>query len=341
VLGGSDRVRGSDAATIDCLFVGLFFDYGRPEADVSHEFLNLFTGLVEHPRLAVRPFFVDVEAGLHGPEGMRERFSDLVLLKPPTILIHHAFTPKLDPPLEAVSDLTRRGVATVEWDADSSWRFEEFVRPRIGSYALFVTTHPASVPLYRAAGADVHLSQWAVSSRYRGYEPAGERVVDVSFVGQAHGNRAAVIAGLRKAGIPVETWGRYWPRRRFSRTRHDHGYVPYRDAIAAMGQSVVSLNLSNASVGRGGSQIKGRHFEIPAVGACQLTTPTDGLEAWFEPGKEVVVAEAGELFVDALRSLLNDRERTRAIAEAGFRRTWAEHTWEKRIDGILGAVGLS
>lgn len=332
---------GIRAATIDCLFVGLFFHSPRLETDVSHEFLNLFTGLAEHPRLSVRPFFVDVEARLHGGEGMRARFSDLVQQKPPTLLVHHPYTPEFDPPLDALADLTHSGVATVEWDADSSWRFEDFVRPRIGSYGLFVTTHPGSVALYRAAGANVHLSQWAVSSRYRGYGPAGDKPVGVSFVGAAHGNRATAIAGLRRAGVSVETWGNSWSRRGPFRDRRDHGFVPYGEAIRAMGESVVSLNLANASVGRGGSQIKGRHFEIPAVGACQVTTPAEGLEAWFEPGKEVVVAEEGEPLAEVLRSLLSDRRRARAIAEAGFRRTWAEHTWDRRIDGILAALGLS
>lgn len=327
-------------APIDCLYVGFLHDYGRVERDVSHEFLNICAGLSEHPRLVTRVFFPDIEARLHGVEGMRERFRDLARTKPPELVMHVPYTEEFSPPLDVMADLTRRGVATVEWDADSSWRFDEFVRPRIAAYALFVTTHAATVPRYIDAGARVHLSQWAASSHYRGFEPGADRPVAVSFVGQRHGDRREVVRALRRARIPVETWGAKWRKGLFP-DRRDHGYVPYRDALAAIGRSVVSLNLSNASASNAGNQIKGRHFEIAALGACQVTTPTDDLEQFFEPGKEIVVAESGEPMRDAVAALLRDRGRARGIAESGYRRAWSAHTWERRIDGILEALGIT
>lgn len=326
-------------APLDCLYVGFLHDYGRAERDVAHEWLNVYTGLCEHPRLVTRAFYPDVETRLHGADGMRERFRALARDKPPELLVHLPYTAEYDLPRDAMEALLRRGVATVEWDADSSWRFDEFIRPRIGAYAMFVTTHAASVARYEAAGARVHVSQWAVSSRYAGFAPDVERPVVASFVGQRHGDRREVIRALRRAGVPVETWGAKWRKGLFP-DRRDHGYVPYKDALAAMGRSRVSLNLANASVDRGGNQIKGRHFEIPALGACQVTTPADGLEAFYEPGREVVVAESGEALADAVLALMRDRDRARAIARAGFERTWREHTWERRIDALLRALGL-
>jgi hypothetical protein len=331
-------------APIDCLYVGLLKDYGKPHLDFAHEFLNLWTGLSEHPRLRARAFHPDLEAMRHGADGMRERFRALVARDPPRLLVHHPYVAESDPPLDAIADLTRRGVATVEWDADSSWRFDDFVRPRIGSYALFVTTHPASVERYRAAGANVHLSQWAVSSWYRGFPPDRPRPIPASFVGRAHGDRRRVVRALRAGGVRLDTWGpgfrRNFPWGLLGRGR-DHGYSSFLEIREAIGSSAVSLNLSNASVAGAVEQIKGRHFEIPALGACQVTTPVDAIERWFEPGREIVVAAAGEPLRDAVRGLLRDRARARSIAEASYRRTWAEHTWERRIDGILAAVGLA
>jgi len=106
-------------------------------------------------------------------------------------------------------------------------------------------------------------------------------------------------------------------------------------AKKVLGSSVVSLNLANASERGTPAQIKGRHFEIPALGACQVTTPVDGIEAWYEPGREIVVAEPGAPLADALRALAADPGRARSIAQAAWRRTWAEHTWERRIDSLL------
>jgi spore maturation protein CgeB len=336
--------RGTGRNPIDCLVVCLLKDYGKAHLDFSHEYVNLWTGLLEHPRLRARPFHVDLEAARHGVDGMRERFRALVTRDPPDLLVHQPYVAETDVPIDAVADLTRRGVPTVEWDADSSWRFDEFVRPRIGSYALFVTTHPGSVDRYRAAGANVHLSQWAVGSWYRGFPPDRPRDVPVSFAGRAHGDRRAVIASLRRAGLRVDTWGPKFGRGLLARALgrgRNHGYVPFLEVREAIGHSVVSLNLANASVAGATQQIKGRHFEIPGLGACQVTTPVEAIERYFDPGREIVVAAPGEPLVDAVRGLLADRPRARAVAEAGWRRTWAEHTWERRIDGILGALGLA
>ena len=331
---------------IDCLYVGVLKDYGEPRLDFSHEFVNLETGLCEHPRLHTRVFYPDLVALRFGPDGMRERFADLVKRDPPALLVHHAFREALDIDLEAMGDLTQRGVPTVEFDADSSHRFDAWIRPRLSRYALFVTTHRGSLARYEAAGAPVHLSQWAVSSWYRGYPPDRARPTAVSFVGRPHGDRRAVIGGLRRRGVRVDCWGPGWgvrrgiPNRLLGRGRN-HGYVSFLGVREAMGGSVVSLNLSNASAVAAGTQIKGRHFEIPALGACQVTTPTDDLEHFYEPGREVVVAQAGEPLRDVVRACLADREKTKRIAVAGYRRTWAEHTWRRRIDGILDAVGLA
>jgi len=328
------------AAPIDTLYVGCLRDYGNPELDHAHEFLNVWTGLEEHPRLIARPFFVDVEVQKHGAEGMRSRFADLVRKRPPALLVHVPLTPELDVGLDALSDATKRGVATVEFDADSSWRFEGFIRPRLGSYALFVTTHAPSVARYRAAGARVHLSQWAVSPWYRGHPPEAPRAIDVSFVGRPHGDRPAVIHDLRRRGVAVECYGFGWDRvpdriQRWLGRGRNHRYRTFVRAKRVLGSSRVSLNLANASEAGTPAQVKGRHFEIPALGACQVTTPVEGLEAWYEPGREIVVAEPGAPLADAVRALTADPARARAIAQAAWRRTWAEHTWERRIDALL------
>jgi spore maturation protein CgeB len=326
---------------LDCLAVFLCRDYGESSLDFAHEYVNLFTGLTEHPRLRVRAFHPDLEAARHGPQGMRARFEDIVRRDPPELLIHHAFTPEMDPPLEAIAELTRRGVPTVEWDADSSWRFDDFIRPRLGVYTLFVTTHAPAVARYEAAGGRVLLTGWGVGSWYAGYPPESPRDLRLSFVGQRYGNRKRLIQQLRRRGLGVHVAGRGWKRRpQWPGRGKNLGYVSWREALGLIGRSRISLNLSNASASAAGSQIKGRHWEIPALGACQVSTPTEGLERWFEPGKEVLIAPSEEALSETLREALADEEGTRRIAAAGYRRTWAEHTWAHRIDEILRALGL-
>jgi hypothetical protein len=122
---------------------------------------------------------------------MCSRFADLLKKRPPPA--RHVPLTSSSTSASCEADATRRGVATVEFDADSSWRFEGFIRSRLRSYACFVTTHAASVARYRAEGVRVHLSQWAVSPWYRGYAPEAPRTIGVSFVGRPHGDRPVVI----------------------------------------------------------------------------------------------------------------------------------------------------
>jgi spore maturation protein CgeB len=58
-----------------------------------------------------------------------------------------------------------------------------------------------------------------------------------------------------------------------------------------------------------------------------LTDAWEGLDAFFEPGREILVARSGADTVAALD--LSDRE-LREIARAGRERTLAEHTSDRR-----------
>ncbi len=330
---------------IDCLAVMILKDYGKAHLDFSHEFLNLFTGLIEHPRLRVRAFHPDLEALRHGADGMRERFRDLIRRDRPTLLVHHPFNHELDVDLDALTEATEGGTITVAFDADSSWRFDEWIRPRMKHYALHVTTHPGSVARYEAAGARVHLSQWAVSSWYRGRAPGGTRDVPVSFIGRRHGDRQAVIRRIRRGGQRIDCWGKGWNRglswlpRVMGRGRNV-GYASFSAMCDAFARSRISINLANASDPIRGNQIKGRHFEIPAFGACQVTTPADAIEDYYEPGSEIIVAADEAELIESVRALIRDPARAVRIAEAGWRRTWAQHTWRHRIDDLLAFMDL-
>jgi len=335
------------AAAIDCLFVGLFREYGRADRDYSYEYLNIWTGLLEHPRLKTRGFFPDLEAARHGHDGMRARFAQHVLQNPPDVLIHVLFDHDLDVGLEVIGELSQRGVMTAEFDADSSWRFDAHIQPRLPYYRSFITTHAPSVPRYHAAGADALLTQWAVSSWYRNFPPTAQKMPAITFAGKAHGERLQTIYDLRRAGIPLHVmgagWSTSWRHRQVLKWRNagqNLGYVSFTQMCANLAAGQASLNLTAASRHDTDEQIKGRHFEIPALGTCQITTPVADLEQFLIPDTEIIVAEPGEPLAQACQQLLRDPRRAQRIAQASWQRVWAEHTWEQRIDDWLAHWGL-
>jgi spore maturation protein CgeB len=77
-------------------------------------------------------------------------------------------------------------------------------------------------------------------------------------------------------------------------------------------------------------------FEAAGAAACLITDAWEGLETFFEPGTEVLVARNGDEVAQHVAAL--DAQRARAIGQAAYRRVLAEHTYAHRaaqIDAVL------
>jgi spore maturation protein CgeB len=85
---------------------------------------------------------------------------------------------------------------------------------------------------------------------------------------------------------------------------------------------------------RHGYAPSGRLFEAAACGTPILSDWWPGLETFFEPAAEILVARSTE---DALAALeLSDAE-LRRLAEAARERTLAQHTGARRAEQLLAA----
>jgi spore maturation protein CgeB len=89
------------------------------------------------------------------------------------------------------------------------------------------------------------------------------------------------------------------------------------------------LNVNRDSMARYGYSPATRVFEAAGVGACIISDDWAGIEEFFEPGKEILVAKDGAAVLEILGSLT--AARARAIGEAAYRRAIEEHTYSKRV----------
>lgn len=87
--------------------------------------------------------------------------------------------------------------------------------------------------------------------------------------------------------------------------------------------SRITLNVTRAAMKRMGYCPSGRLFEAAACGTPILSDQWEGLELFFEPGREILVANNRDEAVNALE--LSDEELVR-IARAARERTLAQHT---------------
>ena len=83
----------------------------------------------------------------------------------------------------------------------------------------------------------------------------------------------------------------------------------------------------------------GRLFEAAACATPVVSDTWDGLDTFFEPGREIYIARGPEDVLEALD--LPDEERSR-IGQAARERTLAEHTADTRarqLEEMLGSIG--
>jgi len=80
-----------------------------------------------------------------------------------------------------------------------------------------------------------------------------------------------------------------------------------------------------------------RLFEAAGAGACLITDAFAGVEEFFRPGEEILVARDGAEVARLLREL--SPERARAIGDAARRRALGSHTYRQRAALWAEAVG--
>jgi spore maturation protein CgeB len=100
--------------------------------------------------------------------------------------------------------------------------------------------------------------------------------------------------------------------------------------------SRLTLNVTRADMAAMGFCPSGRLFEAAACGAPLLTDSWPGLEEFFTPGEEILVARSTDDAVAAVDSSSNLLER---IARAGRERTLAEHTSAHRAGQLIDILG--
>jgi spore maturation protein CgeB len=79
-----------------------------------------------------------------------------------------------------------------------------------------------------------------------------------------------------------------------------------------------------------------RVFEAAGAAACLITDAWNGIEKFFEPDEEILIAHSGEEVAAHLVDLTV--ERARKIGQAAYRRALARHTYAQRaaqLDEIL------
>ena len=130
--------------------------------------------------------------------------------------------------------------------------------------------------------------------------------------------------------------GNGWHDKSMSANINYIGHVFTKDHNALNCSPKTILNISRDSMAKYGFSPATRVFEAAGAGACIITDYWLGIDAFFEPGLEILIANSGAEVSQLLISLT--AEKAKEIGTAALKKVLAEHTYTHRaatLDAVL------
>jgi len=180
------------------------------------------------------------------------------------------------------------------------------------------------VPIYNGLDPDVH----------RPAQPDPRFSGDLGFLGNRLPDRErrveefflAPAAALSRSVFVLGGSG--WHDKKVSANVRVVGHVYTRDHNVFNSSTRAVLNVNRDSMARVGYSPATRVFEAAGAAACILTDAFVGVERFFVPGEEILVARDGSEVAQILTALTP--ERAQEIGRAARKRAHAEHTYDQR-----------
>ena len=238
--------------------------------------------------------------------------------------------------LETLQLICDQSTATlINWSTDDSWKYEQFSKFVAPVFHIYATTYASALDKAAKNGHNnFYLTQWAANSAtLQKPLPASECTYPVTFIGTAYGKRPQWMTRLAEAGIHVECFGFGWK----------NGPVRAEDIPQIMRDSVISLNFGDSGVQWKGvrplrsRQIKARIFEVPGAGGFLISENAEDLNKFYS-AEEIETFEGVDELGAKIRKYLDEFANRDRIAEAGYRRTIDQHTYEHRFSKLLDAA---
>jgi len=250
---------------------------------------------------------------------------------------------------EEVAKLPLKGKAVIFWDVDAPATLDrvnntedDYFKRLIPQFNL-ILTYGGGAPVvnaYKALGAQ---NCYPI---YNALDPATHYPVekesrfraDLVFLGNRLPDREKRVEDFFlqvAAEMPDSRFilgGNGWQNKPMTENINYIGHVFTKDHNALNSSPKAILNISRDSMARYGFSPATRVFEAAGAGACIITDYWVGIDSFFEPGKEILVAENGAAVKEILSSLTE--ERAAEIGAAALRKVLAKHTYTHRAEEL-------
>lgn len=361
------------------LYVGAKYDYGKPEQGYSFEHCNLFDPLRRAADEVVYFDYVTLARQL-GQSGMNRRLAEVVASDKPDLMFSVLFQDWLNfETIQSISEggiartvnwftddhwqfETRSSlwapafnwVVTTAQNAvpkyeqigyfnaiKSQWACNHFLYRKFDLPLKYDVTfvgqpygiRPLVVEALRASG--IRVQCWGTGWPEGRLTP--EQMIEVFNQSRVNLN----FANASTSGSVTQS-----AARAITRTiRHGVSHLPgakwmYRGVRDALRRRRSRHMPPSTVLVQNGDQIKGRIFEVLGCGGLLMTGPADNLDDYYKRGEELITYETLGDLVRAIRNILDHEDERAAIAERGYQRTLAEHTYLHRYRHIFQTMGF-
>lgn len=323
------------------LFVSMFQGInGKSSKEYSYEYYNLYLPL---QKIFKEVMYYDYIVKLNelGQAGMNLDLIKTVNEFSPKVVFITTFQEQIKP--ETIYEINKNTL-TVGYFWDDPWR-KRYSQFWAKIFSFIISTDFYGVYKFNQLGINnvIHIPFFCNEDIYKNTDCI--KTYDVTFVGGGNPFRKWIVNNLNKAGIDVTVFGNGWQSKELTTL----------EMVDVFNKSKIILNLSNnecwdirylASSLRAIKtnylsirqldrkkieMVKGRHFEINACGSFQLSHYAEGLEEYFDIGKEIsIYSDIVDLIFKIKYYLRNESEREK-IAQNGYNRFCKEHTSNNRV----------
>ena len=255
----------------------------------------------------------------------------------------------------AIDEIRGMGIKTVNWYCNGSYLLH-LVKELSAKYDFVLVPEKFRMDDYRALGARPIYCQEAANPNVYGPRDVAQEF-DVTFAGQAYGDRPALVKYLLDSGVDVHAFGMNWTPAAhrteecaavgFIPGGNRHGVLSDEELIALYSRSRINLGFSTCgethldAAGKRIVQIRLRDFEVPMAGGFYMVEHQEELGEFFELGREIVCYASREEMVEKIRYYLGHAGEREKVRMAGMARARRDHTWQKRFTEAFAEMGLS
>ncbi len=246
----------------------------------------------------------------------------------------------------ALAALRRRGLLTAYWFCE-----DHRVRPHWRALAPAVDAFfPMQGGAFTGLLRDLGRGGWPVlrgcaASEACAAAPAQIQDLPLTFFGAPYANRVRLFEAL--ADLPLGLYGEGWDRLAtppLAPLVRDPGRLNEAQGFALFRRTAVNLNLHSSPTTLGvdpeGDYLNPRTFEIAACGAFQLCDRRRDLAGSFEEGVEMEAFSTVEELRGKIARFSGDAAARARISGAARARVLREHTYERRLDEAVRALGI-